>query len=193
MLPKEVSVAERFGVSRGTAREALRALEERRVAVVRHGLGATVQDATEWDVLDPLVAAPLLGGRGRRRLLAELLECLRMLEPALAALAAERATGADREAIAGAARAVAAGERGAGLALSRRVGVAARNRPLAVTAASAWELLAMAVDEALADDGPAAQRLAEALAGRDADAAREAARTRVDGVRTTRQRRRSGG
>lgn len=192
MLPKEVSVAERFGVSRGTAREALRALEERRVAVVRHGLGATVQDATEWDVLDPLVAAPLLGRRGRRRLLEELLESLRILEPALAALAAERATGADREAIAGAARAVAAGERGAGLALSRRVGVAARNRPLAVTAASAWELLAMAVDEAVADDGPAAQRLAEALAGRDADAAREAARTRLDGVRTTRQRRRSG-
>ena len=64
-LPKEVVVAELYGVNRGTAREALRALEERRVAIVKHGRGSIVQPQSSWNVLDPTVAAALLSARGR--------------------------------------------------------------------------------------------------------------------------------
>src|SRR5215208_3326557 len=80
-LPKEEAVAEEFDVARGTAREALRALEERRVARVKHGRGATVLDPAEWNVLDREVAQALLRGRGRRKVLDELKEVLLLVEP----------------------------------------------------------------------------------------------------------------
>jgi DNA-binding FadR family transcriptional regulator len=53
MLPKEVDLADEFEVSRGVARETIRALEERSLIEVRHGKGATINEPTEWDVFDP--------------------------------------------------------------------------------------------------------------------------------------------
>ncbi|MBS1881395.1 MAG: FadR family transcriptional regulator [Actinobacteria bacterium] len=95
MLPREVDLAERFEVSRGVARETIRALEERGLISVRHGKGATVTDSTNWDVLDPDVLGVLLVGSGGDELLREYLECRRVLEVEAAALAAERATDED--------------------------------------------------------------------------------------------------
>ena len=91
-LPREVTVAERFGVSRGVAREALRALEERGLATVRHGSRTIVSAREEWDLFDDDVIAASLEGAAAVPLLAEYLECRRIIEIAAAGLAAERAT-----------------------------------------------------------------------------------------------------
>jgi GntR family transcriptional repressor for pyruvate dehydrogenase complex len=91
-LPREVAVAERFGISRGIARECLRALEERGLATVRHGSKTTVNPREDWDLFDPDVIAASLAGPGAVALLAEYIECRRIVEIEAAAFAAERAT-----------------------------------------------------------------------------------------------------
>jgi DNA-binding FadR family transcriptional regulator len=91
-LPREVALAEQFGISRGVARESLRALEERGLVTVRHGSATTVNPPAEWDLFDPAVIAAALDGPAAVTLLAEYLECRRIIETEAAALAAERAT-----------------------------------------------------------------------------------------------------
>ena len=98
MLPREVDLAADFGVSRGVARECIRAMEERGLISVRHGRGATVSPSERWDVFDPDVLASVLDGEGGNDLLAEYLECRRIIEVEAAGLAAERATAAALEA-----------------------------------------------------------------------------------------------
>ena len=53
MLPKEVDLAAEFEVSRGVARETIRAMEERRLISVKHGKGATINEPDDWDVFAP--------------------------------------------------------------------------------------------------------------------------------------------
>jgi GntR family transcriptional repressor for pyruvate dehydrogenase complex len=91
-LPREVAVAERFGISRGIARECLRALEERGLATVKHGSATTVNPREDWDLFDPDVIAASLAGTAAVELLSEYLECRRIVEIDAAGLAAERAT-----------------------------------------------------------------------------------------------------
>jgi DNA-binding transcriptional MocR family regulator len=70
MLPKQVDLATEFEVSRGVARETIRALEERGLISVRHGEGATVNEPGQWDVFDPdVLATTLESGHGGARLL----------------------------------------------------------------------------------------------------------------------------
>lgn len=97
MLPREVDLAEQFGVSRGVARETIRAMEERGLVSVRHGKGATVNDATQWDVFDPDVLGVVLASDRSEEVLGEYLECRRILEVEAAGLAAERASDEDLE------------------------------------------------------------------------------------------------
>ena len=98
-LPREADLAQTFGVSRGTARECVRGLEERGLIAVKHGRGATVLGDTEWDMFSPDVLAALLDGARGAALLGEYLECRRVLEISAAGLAAERATAADLAAL----------------------------------------------------------------------------------------------
>lgn len=93
-LPREVDLAGRFGISRGVARECIRALEERDLVMVRHGRGAMVRPSTDWNVLDPEVVAALLESPLRGQVLGEYLQCRQILEVAAASLAAEQATAA---------------------------------------------------------------------------------------------------
>jgi DNA-binding FadR family transcriptional regulator len=102
LLPRELDLAQRFDVSRNVARECVRGLEERRLVSVRHGSGARVTPEHEWDRFDPEVLAALLAGAHAADVLAEYLECRRILEVEAAGLAAERATEDDRQALAGA-------------------------------------------------------------------------------------------
>jgi DNA-binding FadR family transcriptional regulator len=95
MLPREVDLAAEFDVSRGVARETIRAMEERGLISVKHGKGATVNTADQWDVFDPDVLAALLDSERSGEVLAEYLECRRLLEIQAAGLAAERASKAD--------------------------------------------------------------------------------------------------
>jgi GntR family transcriptional repressor for pyruvate dehydrogenase complex len=90
-LPREVAVAERFGISRGVARECLRALEERGLVTVRHGSATTVNARSDWDLFDEYVLMAALEGPAAARLVGEYLECRRIVEVHAAGLAAERA------------------------------------------------------------------------------------------------------
>ncbi len=90
-LPAERPLAERFGVSRGSIRDAFRTLETIGLLVTRHGQGTFPQ---ELDV-DRLVAPLASVLRYRHDLQDELLDVRRMFEPAVARVAATRVTDAD--------------------------------------------------------------------------------------------------
>jgi DNA-binding FadR family transcriptional regulator len=95
MLPREVDLAAEFDVSRGVARETIRAMEERGLISVKHGKGATINEAADWDVFDPDVLAATLDSERGSEVLAEYLECRRILEVEAAGIAAERAAKRD--------------------------------------------------------------------------------------------------
>jgi GntR family transcriptional regulator, transcriptional repressor for pyruvate dehydrogenase complex len=90
-LPAERPLAERFGVSRGSIRDAFRTLETIGLLVTRHGQGTFPQ---ELDV-DRLVAPLASVLSYRHDLQDELLDVRRMFEPAVARVAATRVTDAD--------------------------------------------------------------------------------------------------
>ena len=99
MLQREVDLADEMGISRGVARETIRALEERGLVSVRHGRGATVRSSEHWNIFDPDVLVALLATSGGQRTLTDYLDCRQILEVAAAGLAAERATSAQVAAI----------------------------------------------------------------------------------------------
>ena len=90
-LPGERQLAERFGVSRGSIRDAFRTLETIGLLVTRHGQGTFPQ---ELDV-DRLVAPLASVLSYRRDMQDELLDVRRMFEPAVARVAATRVTETD--------------------------------------------------------------------------------------------------
>jgi GntR family transcriptional repressor for pyruvate dehydrogenase complex len=90
-LPAERLLAARFGVSRGSIRDALRLLETIGLLETRHGQGTFPQ---ELDV-DRLVAPLASILAYRRDLREELLDVRRMFEPAVARVAATRVTEED--------------------------------------------------------------------------------------------------
>ncbi len=90
-LPGERPLAERFGVSRGSIRDALRTLETIGLLVTRHGQGTFPKELDVDRLVVPL--ASIL--RYRQDLQDELLEMRRMFEPAVARVAAARLTAED--------------------------------------------------------------------------------------------------
>lgn len=92
LLPREVDLVDRYGVSRGVVREAIRGLEEIGLIVVRHGHGAIVQDESQWDVLSADILPVLLTSPGSAAVLREVIEARQILEVEAAVLAAMRAT-----------------------------------------------------------------------------------------------------
>lgn len=94
-LPPERQLAGLFGASRGSVREALRALELAGVIVSRQGGGNFVTDTLPDTATEPL--SQFLE-RQREHLL-DLSEARKMFEPRLAFLAAERATRHDVDAL----------------------------------------------------------------------------------------------
>lgn len=192
MLPREVDLAEQYDVSRGVARECIRGLEERGAISVRHGKGATVCAAEHWNVLDAEVLAALFATGKAGALVADILECQRLLEVEAAGWAALRAAPADVEALdatlreleAASERAArspiaAARQREARLALHRAVMRASGNRALPHMSEPLYRALATAGARAGATKGFAAE-LAEcrdvvrAIAEHDEDGARRA-------------------
>jgi GntR family transcriptional regulator, transcriptional repressor for pyruvate dehydrogenase complex len=89
-LPPEQELAERLGVSRGSLREAVRALSQINVLDVRRGDGTYVTSLAPSELLSGMVfAMELFQAKG----LDEVLEVRQLLLPLAAALAAERVTG----------------------------------------------------------------------------------------------------
>jgi len=90
-LPVEKRLAEIFGVSRTTVREALAVLGAEGWVTTRRGGGSYVKRVRNQDPIEPLTA--LLGGQNTDIL--ELMEIRRILEREVAMLAASRATPED--------------------------------------------------------------------------------------------------
>ena len=90
-LPSERALAERFGVSRVTISEAIRSLEQRGLVERRVGDGTYVTDRTRSVFVESLQWLYRLRGCTHE----DLMVLREMLEPDIAALAAERATPQD--------------------------------------------------------------------------------------------------
>ena len=90
-LPSERHLAERFGVSRGSIRDALRTLETIGLLETRHGQGTFPHELSVERLVAPLASVMAY----RSDLQAELLDVRRMFEPAVARAAALRATDED--------------------------------------------------------------------------------------------------
>lgn len=87
-LPSERELAETFKVSRTSVREALRALETEGLIVSRTGAGTFVADLPTESLVAPL-ARMLIEAKGA---LDDIFEMRKLIEPQIAALAAERAS-----------------------------------------------------------------------------------------------------
>jgi GntR family transcriptional regulator, transcriptional repressor for pyruvate dehydrogenase complex len=88
-LPPEQELAEQLGLSRGSLREAVRALAQIKVLDVRRGDGTYVRSLQPSDLLTGVIfALELVQARG----LDEVLEVRRLLFPPAAGLAAQRVT-----------------------------------------------------------------------------------------------------
>src|ERR1700674_3151731 len=90
-LPSERVLTERFGVSRGSIRDALRMLEMIGLLETRHGQGTFPHELTVDRLVAPLASVMTY----RHDLQDELLDVRRMFEPAVARAAATRATDQD--------------------------------------------------------------------------------------------------
>jgi GntR family transcriptional repressor for pyruvate dehydrogenase complex len=90
-LPGERQLAERFGVSRGSIRDAFRMLEMIGLLEMRHGQGTFPRELSVDRLVTPLASVLT----NRRDLEAELMDVRRMFEPAVARVAAVRMTDED--------------------------------------------------------------------------------------------------
>ena len=88
LLPPERELATAFGVSRVAVREGLNSLVSKGILSVRQGRGTTVNSVGSWNTLDPDVIMLLHGDK----VFDELIQLRRILEPELAALAAQNIT-----------------------------------------------------------------------------------------------------
>lgn len=87
-LPTEIELAEILGVSRNTVREALRVLVSKNMVVIRQGSGTFISE--KKGIVDDPFGFSLIGDR--RKLTEDLLQIRTIIEPAIAALAAQNAT-----------------------------------------------------------------------------------------------------
>jgi len=90
-LPAERELAETFKVSRTSVREALRALESQGLIVSRTGMGNFVVDLPVEALVGPLARMLI----DEKTALVDVFELRKLIEPHIAALAAERATERD--------------------------------------------------------------------------------------------------
>jgi GntR family transcriptional regulator, galactonate operon transcriptional repressor len=89
-LPIEPVLCDRFGVSRTTIREAVKALEAMRLVEVRQGSGTSVRASEEWNLLDPTVLAARVAHDDDLGILDEIIALRGQLEGTMAGRAATR-------------------------------------------------------------------------------------------------------
>ena len=91
-LPTEPVLCEMFSVSRTVIREAVKSLEGMRLVRAQQGLGTRVQDAVDWDLLNPVVLAASVRHDAERSILEDLIDVRRALESRMAGQASTSAT-----------------------------------------------------------------------------------------------------
>lgn len=103
LLPSESDLLARFSVSRTVLREAIMVLSAKGLIEARQKRGTIVRPALDWNQLDPSVIGwsgdpvPDLNSRELAERLDQLIEVRHIVEPAAAALAAQRGTEEDLE------------------------------------------------------------------------------------------------
>lgn len=96
VLPTEQEISAEFAVSKTVAREVISRLRDVNLVQVHHGRRMQRRPEAEWDYLDPMVLE-LQDEEGTRKLLLELHDVRMLVEPEVAARAAERRTTAGIE------------------------------------------------------------------------------------------------
>jgi GntR family transcriptional repressor for pyruvate dehydrogenase complex len=141
-LPPERSLAEQFQVSRASVREALRSLELLGIVETRPGGGTFVRQVGRDDVSKPLTSLIARGHTVR-----DVIEVRGLLEPAIAARAAERIEASEiselREIVRAQEKRVAAGEpyTEEDARFHELIGQAARNELLVTMLGVIWDVL----------------------------------------------------
>jgi len=189
-LPFEKQLAEQFGVSRITVRDALRVLESQGLIQIKVGAGGgTFVARPDSQMVSESLRTML---RLQRAKIPELAEARQIIETAIAALAAERATAADfkalEESIAAARAAFTSGDphfTPSSVSFHVALAHAAQNQVLLFTVNS-FRSLFYEVLEKLVPDPEMAQRAIEdhqkildAVHARDSDRARDLMRTHL--------------
>ena len=95
-FPTEADLCTQYEVSRSVLREAVKMLTSKGLLSARPRQGTKVQDEIKWNLLDPSVLRWLLVRDFSLDLLSEFTEVRLSIEPAAAALAAERASDEDK-------------------------------------------------------------------------------------------------
>jgi len=150
-LPSERELAETFKVSRTSVREALRALETQGLIVSRTGMGNFVVDLPVEALVGPLARLLI----DEKKSLVDLFELRKIIEPDIAALAAERATERDvaqlKKILAEQIQAVKRGETGVGAdaELHLCIGRATQNQALQKLVSGLMEMLSRSREESL--------------------------------------------
>ena len=181
-LPPERDLAEKFMVSRTSVREALRALQSRGLIDIRAGEGAFIRDISVDTLIEPLALVIL----PHREAVGELFEARRLLEPAIASLAARRATreelGEMERILDAQAKEVAEGRTGVAqdAALHSAIAHSAHNRAITRIVHALMDILTQSREESLHTPGRPTrshadhQRILEAVKRRDEVAAHRA-------------------
>jgi len=99
VLPNESDLSNQFSVSRTALREAIKVLAAKGLVESRPKTGTRVRPRGEWNMLDPDLLAWQFATQPMERLAKNLFEIRQIIEPAAAAMAAERADDSQREAI----------------------------------------------------------------------------------------------
>ena len=150
-LPSERELAETFKVSRTSVREALRALESQGLIVSRTGTGNFVADLPVESLVGPLARLLI----DEKRALADVFEMRKLIEPHIAALAAERASRNDiaqlKKIVAKQTKAVTSGGTGveADAEFHLWISRATRNRALQKLVSGLMEMLSRSREESL--------------------------------------------
>ncbi|MBI3028988.1 MAG: FadR family transcriptional regulator [Candidatus Rokubacteria bacterium] len=189
-LPPERDLAARFKVSRTSVREALRTLESMGLIAIRPGEGTFVREMSVESLVEPLAQVILSG----REAVGELFEARRLLEPAIAGLAARRATQDDvhemERILEDQAKEVAAGLTGLAqdAAFHASIAVSVRNRAITRIISALLDLLTQSREESLQTPGRPTrshqdhQRILAAIRRRDEAGASRAMRDHVNAV-----------
>ncbi len=189
-LPPERDLAAQFNVSRTSVREALRTLESLGLIEIRPGEGTFVQEVSVESLIEPLAHVIL----SQREAVGELFEARRLLEPALAGLAARRATQDDlhemERILEEQAKEVAAGLTGLAQDAAFHASIAAsvRNRAITRIVHALMDLLTQSREESLQTPGRPTRshqdhrRILDAIRRRDESGARRAMLDHLDAV-----------
>lgn len=195
LLPGEIALVGNLRVARGTVREAMQNLAAKGLVESRPKVGTRVLPRSRWNLLDADVLAWAFGTGPEVPLLVSLSELREVIEPAAAALAAERCRQEDLQILRGALagmRRHAVGSAGWSAAIREFHGTimaATQNESLAAAGAGILAVVGWSPPPDPAEPAPARDPLSEhtavyeAILGCDPDEAAHAMRELIDAAR----------